>query len=108
MQARALLAHGCEAFIANIHDTTVEPIPIQNQPIVSEFADVFPEELLGIPPTHEVEFGIELTPGAQPISKAPYRMAPVELKELKDQLQELMEHGFIHPVFHLGAHQSSL
>ena len=69
----------------------------QTQPIVSEFAYVFPEELPGIPPTREVEFGIELTPGAQPISKAPYRMAPVELKELKDQLQELLERGFIRP-----------
>nr|GFC04953.1 retrotransposable element Tf2 [Tanacetum cinerariifolium] len=45
----------------------------------------------------EVEFNIELIPGAEPISKAPYRMAPIELKELKDQLQELLERGFIHP-----------
>nr|GFD09598.1 putative reverse transcriptase domain-containing protein [Tanacetum cinerariifolium] len=51
----------------------------------------------GIPPVREVEFNIELIPGAEPISKAPYRMAPVELKELKDQLQELLERGFIRP-----------
>nr|GFC94266.1 putative reverse transcriptase domain, aspartic peptidase domain protein [Tanacetum cinerariifolium] len=50
-----------------------------------------------IPPVHEVEFNIELIPGTEPISKAPYRMAPIELKELKDQLQELLERGFIHP-----------
>ncbi|GKA85740.1 putative reverse transcriptase domain-containing protein [Tanacetum coccineum] len=50
-----------------------------------------------LPPEREVEFTIDLIPGAQPISKAPYRMAPVELKELKDQLQELLEHGFIRP-----------
>ncbi|GJT57107.1 putative reverse transcriptase domain-containing protein [Tanacetum coccineum] len=49
------------------------------------------------PPERKVEFTIELIPGAQPISKAPYRMAPVELKELKDQLQELLERGFIRP-----------
>nr|GFA10493.1 transposon Ty3-G Gag-Pol polyprotein [Tanacetum cinerariifolium] len=54
-------------------------------------------ELPGIPPVREVEFNIELIPGAEPISKAPYRMAPVELKELKDQLQELLERGFIRP-----------
>nr|GFC08184.1 hypothetical protein [Tanacetum cinerariifolium] len=66
-------------------------------PIVSEFPDVFPDELLGIPPVLEVEFSIELIPGAEPISKAPYRMAPIELKELKDQLQELLERGFIRP-----------
>ncbi|GJS08197.1 putative nucleotidyltransferase, ribonuclease H [Tanacetum coccineum] len=64
-----------------------------HQPIVSEFQDVFPEELPGIPPIRDVEFNIELIPGAEPISKAPYRMAPIELKELKDQLQELLERG---------------
>ncbi|GJV75165.1 putative reverse transcriptase domain-containing protein [Tanacetum coccineum] len=56
-----------------------------------EFADVFPDELPGLPPAREIEFGIELIPGAEPISKAPYRMAPVELKELKEQLQEMLE-----------------
>ncbi|GKD93226.1 zinc finger, CCHC-type, retrotransposon gag domain protein [Tanacetum coccineum] len=55
------------------------------------------EELPGIPPIRDVEFNIELIPGAEPISKAPYRMAPIELKELKDQLQELLERGFIRP-----------
>nr|GFD45593.1 putative reverse transcriptase domain-containing protein [Tanacetum cinerariifolium] len=58
-------------------------------------AHVFPDELPGIPPVREVEFNIELIPGAELISKAPYRMASVELKELKDQLQELLERGFI-------------
>ncbi|GJS73809.1 putative reverse transcriptase domain-containing protein [Tanacetum coccineum] len=52
---------------------------------------------IGLPPEHEVEFTIKLIPGAQPISKAPYKMAPVELKELNDQLQELLERGFIRP-----------
>nr|GFB86118.1 retrotransposon protein, putative, Ty3-gypsy subclass [Tanacetum cinerariifolium] len=56
---------------------------------------VFPDELPGIPPVREVEFNIELIPGSEPISKAPYRMAPIELKELKDQLPELLERGFI-------------
>nr|GFB13562.1 hypothetical protein [Tanacetum cinerariifolium] len=65
--------------------------------IVFEFPDVFPDELPGIPPVREVEFNIELIPGAEPISKAPYRMAPIELKKLKDQLQELLERGFIRP-----------
>nr|GFA41423.1 putative reverse transcriptase domain, aspartic peptidase domain protein [Tanacetum cinerariifolium] len=60
---------------------------IHDQPVVSEFLDVFPDELPGIPPVREVEFNIEIIPGAEPISEAPYRMAPIELKELKDQLQ---------------------
>ena len=64
---------------------------------MADFPDVFPEELPGLPPVREVEFNIELIPGAEPISKAPYRMAPIELKELKEQLQELLERGFICP-----------
>nr|GEU91160.1 putative reverse transcriptase domain-containing protein [Tanacetum cinerariifolium] len=97
LQARTLLYHGCEGFLATIHDMTSEIPMIHDQQIVSEFLDVFPDELPGIPPVREVEFNIELIPGAEPISKAPYRMAPVELKELKDQLQELLERGFIRP-----------
>nr|GEZ42972.1 putative nucleotidyltransferase, ribonuclease H [Tanacetum cinerariifolium] len=97
LQARTLLSHGCKGFLATIHDTTSDVSSIHDQPIVSEFLDVFPDELPGIPPVRKVEFNIELIPGAEPISKAPYRMAPIELKELKDQLQELLERGFIHP-----------
>nr|GFB53624.1 putative reverse transcriptase domain, aspartic peptidase domain protein [Tanacetum cinerariifolium] len=65
--------------------------------ISGSITDVFPDELPVIPPVREVEFNIELILGAEPISKAPYRMAPIELKELKDQLQELLERGFIRP-----------
>ncbi|GJW42542.1 putative reverse transcriptase domain-containing protein [Tanacetum coccineum] len=97
LKARTLLSHGCEGFLATIHDTTSNVPSIHDQLIVSEFQDVFPEELPGIPPIRDVEFNIELIPGAEPISKAPYRMAPIELKELKDQLQELLERGFIRP-----------
>ncbi|KAD4178969.1 hypothetical protein E3N88_27560 [Mikania micrantha] len=61
------------------------------------YSDVFPEELPGLPPEREVEFTIDLIPGYEPISKAPYRMDPLELKELKEQLQELLELGFIRP-----------
>ena len=59
---------------------------LENISIVNEYPEVFPEELLGIPPSRELDFGIELLLGSQPISKAPYRMAPAELKELKEQL----------------------
>nr|GFD50490.1 putative reverse transcriptase domain, aspartic peptidase domain protein [Tanacetum cinerariifolium] len=62
-----------------------------------EFPDVFPDELPGIPLIREVEFNIELITGSEPISKAPYRMAPIELKELKDQLRELLERSCIRP-----------
>nr|GFD08489.1 putative reverse transcriptase domain, aspartic peptidase domain protein [Tanacetum cinerariifolium] len=77
LQARTLLSHGCEGFLATIHDTTSDVPSIHDQPIVSEF----PDELPGIPPVREVEFSIELIPRTEPISKAPYRMALIELKE---------------------------
>nr|GFA02910.1 putative reverse transcriptase domain, aspartic peptidase domain protein [Tanacetum cinerariifolium] len=81
LQTRTLLSHGCEGFLATIHDTTSDVPSVHDQPVVSEFPDVFPDELPGIPPVREVEFSIELIPRAEPISKAPYRMAPIELKE---------------------------
>ena len=65
--------------------------------VVQEFKDVFPEELLGLSPQREVDFTIELNPGTAPISISPYRMALVELAELKKQLQELLDKGFIRP-----------
>ncbi|OMO80899.1 reverse transcriptase [Corchorus capsularis] len=65
--------------------------------IVEDFSDVYPEDLPGLPPDREVEFYIDLIPGTTPISKTPYRMAPTELKELKEQLQELLDKGFIRP-----------
>ncbi|GJS92192.1 putative nucleotidyltransferase, ribonuclease H [Tanacetum coccineum] len=95
--ARTLISHGCQGFLASVMDTSLESPNIENLSVVREFADVFPDELPGLPPAREIEFGIELIPGAEPISKAPYRMAPVELKELKEQLQEMLENGFIRP-----------
>jgi hypothetical protein len=64
---------------------------------VSEYPDVFPEELPGMPPDREIEFVIELVPGAAPIFKRPYRMAANQLVELKEQLQELLDIGYIRP-----------
>jgi hypothetical protein len=64
---------------------------------IRDFPDVFPEELLGMPPDREVEFVIDLLPGTAPISKQPYRMSVEELKELKKQLTELQEAGYIQP-----------
>jgi hypothetical protein len=64
---------------------------------VSEFPDTFPEELPGMPPDSEIEFVIELVPGTAPIFKRPYRMTANQLAELKEQLQELLDKGYIHP-----------
>ncbi|MCI36275.1 RNA-directed DNA polymerase (Reverse transcriptase), partial [Trifolium medium] len=66
-------------------------------PVVCEFPDVFPDDVSDVPPEREVEFTIDLIPGSSPISMAPYRMSASELKELKKQLEDLLEKKFIRP-----------
>ncbi|WJZ82022.1 hypothetical protein VitviT2T_001820 [Vitis vinifera] len=96
LRASSLLKKGCQGFLAYVvneeHDLKLEDIPI-----VKDYPDVFPDDLPGLPPEKKVEFTIDLAPKTTPISKAPYRMAPMELKELKIQLQELLDKGFIRP-----------
>ena len=70
---------------------------LEDIPIVREFSDVFLEDLSGIPPDREIDFQIELAPVTEPISKAHYRMAPLVLKELKVQMEELVSKGFVRP-----------
>jgi hypothetical protein len=70
-------------------------LPLKKIPVVYEYADVFPDELLGMPLDRDIEFAIELQPGTTPISKRPYRMLPAKLAKLKKQLQELLDKGFI-------------
>jgi hypothetical protein len=72
-------------------------LPLKKIPMVYEYAIVFPDELIGMPPDRDIEFAIKLQPGMTPISKRPYRMPPAELAELKKQLQELLDKGFICP-----------
>ncbi|XP_076881236.1 uncharacterized protein LOC143529300 [Bidens hawaiensis] len=95
-KASHCIGKGCLALIAFV---TKEPEPkkMEEVPIVSEFQDVFPDELPGAPPDREVEFKINLVPGTSPIAKSPYRLAPTEMKELKRQLDEHLEKGFIRP-----------
>jgi hypothetical protein len=75
----------------------VEGVKLEDIPIVCEYPDIFPDDLPGMPPNRDIEFVIELQPGTAPISKRPYRMPPNELAELKIQLQDLLDKGFIHP-----------
>nr|GEY57287.1 putative reverse transcriptase domain-containing protein [Tanacetum cinerariifolium] len=70
---------------------------LEDVPIVRNFPEVFPEDFLGLPPTRPVEFQIDLVPGAAPVARAPYRLAPPEMKELTKQLKELSDKGFIRP-----------
>ncbi|GKC05963.1 putative reverse transcriptase domain-containing protein [Tanacetum coccineum] len=70
---------------------------LEDIPVVREFPEVFPEDLPGLPPVRQVEFQIDLIPGATPVARAPYRLAPSEMQELSNQLQELADRGFIRP-----------
>jgi hypothetical protein len=70
---------------------------IEEIPVVCEFPDVFPEKLTELPPDRDVEFVIELMPGAVPVAKSLYRMSFEELDELKKQLKKLLEQGFVRP-----------
>ncbi|GKD31731.1 putative reverse transcriptase domain-containing protein [Tanacetum coccineum] len=95
------MSRGCDVFLAHI--TTKEAKDesegkrLEDVPIVRDFPEVFPEDLPGIPPARQVEFQIDLVPGAAPVARAPYRLAPSEMKELAEQLQELSDKGFIRP-----------
>ncbi|XP_042059685.1 uncharacterized protein LOC121804234 [Salvia splendens] len=97
LQAAALVKKGCPAYLVYLSEEHNEEKKIEDVDIVREFPDVFPDTLPGLPPDRRLEFTIDLEPGAAPISKAPYRMAPKELGELKLQLQELLDLGFIRP-----------
>ena len=95
LEAKRLLHKGCEAYLAHVIDKSSPEVTLDDVPIVCEFSDFFLEDLPGLPPDRELEFEIELLPGSTPISIPSYRMAPVELKELKTQLQDLLDKGFI-------------
>ncbi|KAL0539461.1 hypothetical protein IC582_023673 [Cucumis melo] len=97
IRASKLLSQGTWGVLASMVDTREVDVSLSSEPVVRDYPDVFPEELPELPPHREVEFAIELEPGTVPISRAPYRMASAELKELKVQLQELLDKGFIRP-----------
>ncbi|GKE85626.1 hypothetical protein Tco_1559368, partial [Tanacetum coccineum] len=92
---------GCPIFLAHVttkeNKDKSEEKRLKDVPIVRNFPEVFLEDLSGLPPTRQVEFQIDLIPGAAPVAQAPYRLAPSEMKELSDQLKELSDKGFIRP-----------
>nr|GEV06707.1 putative reverse transcriptase domain-containing protein [Tanacetum cinerariifolium] len=94
------LLKGCPIFLAHVTTKAKDKSKekrLEDVPIVQDFLEVFPEDLSGIPPTRQVEFQIDLVHGATPVARAPYRLAPSEMKELSDQLKELADKGFIRP-----------
>ncbi|GJW25348.1 putative reverse transcriptase domain-containing protein [Tanacetum coccineum] len=95
------LLKGSHVFLAHVTTKEIEDKSekkrLEDVPIVKDFPDVFPEDLPGLPQTRQVEFQIDLVPGAAPVARAPYRLAPSEMKELSEQLKELSDKGFIRP-----------
>nr|GEY25071.1 hypothetical protein [Tanacetum cinerariifolium] len=86
-----------EQISAKKEDDKSEGKQLKDVPVVRDFPEVFPEDLPGLSPARPVEFQIDLIPGATPVARAPYRLAPSEMKELSEQLQELSDKGFIRP-----------
>src|SRR4051812_20351800 len=97
------MTHKKEATICQITTSEMDKIPV-----VREFPDVFPEELPGMPPDGELEFAIEIVPGTAPIYKKYYRMPSTELVELKQQLDDLLQKGYIRPSTSPWGHQCCL
>ncbi|GJR09005.1 hypothetical protein Tco_0791657 [Tanacetum coccineum] len=100
-KAQEYMAKGCQVFLEQItakkEEDKSEGKQIKDVPIVRDFPEVFLEDLPGLPLARPVEFQIDLIPGATPVARAPYRLAPSEMKELSEQLRELSDKGFIRP-----------
>ncbi|GJT81952.1 putative reverse transcriptase domain-containing protein [Tanacetum coccineum] len=101
VKAQKYMEKGCQLFLAQVtvkenKDESKEK-RLEDVPTVRDFPEVFPEDLLGLPPVRQVEFQIDLVPGVAPVARAPYRLARSEMEELSTQLQELSDKGFIRP-----------
>nr|GFC53712.1 retrotransposon protein [Tanacetum cinerariifolium] len=101
LKAQEYMTKGYQIFLAQIsakkEEDNSEGKQLKDVPIVRDFSEVFPEDLPGLPPARPVEFQIDLIPRAAPVARASYRLAPFEMKELSEQLQELFDKGFIRP-----------
>ncbi|XP_070020687.1 uncharacterized protein [Nicotiana sylvestris] len=86
LKAQRMVEKGCDAYLAYVRDVSIDNPTVESVPIVRDFPNVFPADLPSMPPDRDIDFGIDLLSGTQPISIPPYRMAPLELKEMKEQL----------------------
>ena len=88
MQLKKFYRKSCQLYAAHILETSGDEYPrLEDYQMLQEFKDVFPDEIPGLPPKRDIDFIIELVPGAAPVSKTPYRMSTLEMLELKMQLQ---------------------
>ena len=95
IRARKMLSKGVQGYFAFLINTSSDKVKLEDIPVVKKYPDLFSEKLECLSPEREIAFKIDVTLGIAPISKTPYRMGPVELKELKLQLQDWLERGFI-------------
>ncbi|GJX91226.1 putative reverse transcriptase domain-containing protein [Tanacetum coccineum] len=97
IKARKYIEQGCHLFLAYVSKKKLKEKRLEDVPVICDFPKVFLDELLGLPPLRQVEFQIDLVPGAAPVARALYHLAPSEMRELSVQFQELLEKGFIRP-----------
>ncbi|GKD58403.1 putative reverse transcriptase domain-containing protein [Tanacetum coccineum] len=97
IKACKYVERGCHLFLAHVTKKKLKEKRLEDMPVIHDFIEVFPEEFPGLPPPRQVEFRIDLVPGVAPVARAPYRLAPSEMRELSVQLQELLKKGFIRP-----------
>ncbi|GJZ68113.1 putative reverse transcriptase domain-containing protein [Tanacetum coccineum] len=93
IKTKRYISRGYQVFVAQVMEKKSAEKRLEDIPVVREFLEVFPENLPGLSPVRQVEFQIDLIPGAAPVARAPYRLAPSEMQELSDQLQELADRG---------------
>ena len=96
-KAMKLVSKGCIYHLVPLNDSSVEIPYLQSVPIVKEFLEFFPDDVPRVPPKREIEFSIDINPDTRPIFILPYRMAPEQLKEHKEQLKDLLDKVFIRP-----------
>nr|GEX49487.1 putative reverse transcriptase domain-containing protein [Tanacetum cinerariifolium] len=95
IKAQKYIENGCELFLAQVTKQESKEKRLEDVPVIRYFPEVFPKELPGLLPPRQVEFRIDLILDVAPVAHAPYHLAPSEMKELSEQLQELSEKGFI-------------
>jgi hypothetical protein len=97
LQLKKCYRKGCQMFASHMEETPKDYVPnLEDYVVLKEFEDLF-KEVPGLPPKRDIDFSINLMPGAAPVSKTPYRMSTPELKELQIQLEELLKKGYICP-----------
>nr|GEX70071.1 putative reverse transcriptase domain, ribonuclease H-like domain protein [Tanacetum cinerariifolium] len=95
IKARKYIERGCHLFFAYVTEKEKSKKRLEDVLVIRDFPEVFLDDLSGLPPPRQVDFKIDLVSGATPIARAPYHLAPSEMKELSEQLKELLEKGFI-------------